>query len=267
MVLSYLNYVQLLKQKSMKVNSLTQYLASLSVISFGFMLPMAEQAQAITLGPVSNETGFLFTDLTNVEILLPQFDPMANMTMTENAVLTSVTISYFGDIRSEGSITSTASDVEDFTVTVSGQGAIDGPVNALDVIFSVPPLPDPLAVDLDAPGLGPGDTVILPLQTESSVTTLPANPIVLTSAADLAAFIGTGNVSFLGTTNVAQTISGGGGNATASLTTEANLGVTVEYEFDLVAKPDETPNVPEPASLLGLLAIGGLGLVTRRRQS
>lgn len=251
----------------MKINSLTKTLASLSVASFGLMLPIAEQAQAITLSPVSSETGFLFTDLSDVEIFLPQFDPMANMTMTENAVLTSVTISYFGDIRSEGSITSTAAGVEDFTVTVSGNGAIDGPVDALDVIFSVPPLPDPLAVALDAPGLAPDETLTLPLQTESSVTTIPGNPIILTSAADLAPFIGTGDVSFFGSTNVAQTISGGGGNAIASLTTEANLGVTVQYEFELVAKPDEPINVPEPASLLGLLAIGGLGLVTRRRQS
>lgn len=257
----------------MKLNTLTKTLASLSVASIGLVASVGEQAQAVSLGPFTASTGFEVTDLENIPLdemlAIPQFDPMANMTETENAVLTSVTLSYLGAIESGGTITSQAAGLNDFTVTVGANANITGPVPGSDVDFAFPGSGgiSSLNVSLNAEDVAQDETADLPSTTSATTSTDPINPIVLTSAADLAAFIGTGTVDFFGNTEVAQTIQGGGGNATTALTTLVNLSVTVEYEFDLVAKPVEAEDAPEPASLLGLLAVGGLGFVTRRRQS
>lgn len=255
----------------MKLNILSKTLVPLSVVSVGLVVSASQQAQAVTLGPFTASTGFEVTDLENIPLdnplLIPQFDPMANMTATQNAVLTSVTVSYFGAIESGGTITSQAAGLNDFTVTVSGNASITGPVPGSSVDFAFPGSGgiSSLNVALNADDVAQNETADLPTTTGATTTTVPVNPITLTSAADLAAFIGTGDVTFLGNTEVAQTIQGGGGNATTALTTLVDLAVTVEYEFDLVDK--ESASVPEPASLLGLLAVGGIGFVTRRRKS
>ncbi len=258
----------------MKLNTLTKTLVPLSVISVGLVASLGQQAHAVTLGPFTASTGFEVTDLEDIPLdnplAIPQFDPMANMTDTQNAFLTSVTLTYFGAIESGGTITSQAAGLNDFTVTVGGNASITGPVPGSSVDFAFPGSGgiSSLNVSLNADGVAQDETADLPTTSNATTNTDPVNPIVLTSAADLAAFIGTGDVTFLGNTEVAQTIQGGGGNATTALTTLVDLAVTVEYEFELVDKPDgNDPSVPEPASLLGLLAVGGMGFVTRRRKS
>ncbi|MDJ0511158.1 MAG: PEP-CTERM sorting domain-containing protein [Crocosphaera sp.] len=77
-------------------------------------------------------------------------------------------------------------------------------------------------------------------------------------------FIGSGNflVDLVG--NASSSIDAVGGNVTTEQITLADIEFTIEY----FAKQEEVEeSVPEPASILGLLAVGGAGLVTRRRKS
>jgi len=83
------------------------------------------------------------------------------------------------------------------------------------------------------------------------------------SAADLAAFIGTGTTSLLCESGVSNTQNGGGGNITVTQATTAGCGITVVYDYT-VAAPPPAP-IPEPASM-ALIGLGALGLAAVRRR-
>ncbi len=259
----------------MKLNTLTKTLASLSVLSVGLVASVGEQAQAITLPSQTASTQLTITNLEDepLDFLLPiaQFDPMANMTETENAVLTSVTLTYLGEIETSGTITNQSPDAATFTITVQANANVEGPNGVVGFDFLGNGTASSLNVTFNTDLLagtdpGPAGSQFFEAESGTSNFTTPPNPIVLTGA-DLAPFIGNGTVDFDGNTSTALVISGTSTNADADIQTLVDLAVTVQYDFDLVAKPIEAEDAPEPASLLGLLAIGGLGFVTRRRQS
>ena len=249
----------------------------LSMTMLGVAGFMAEQANAITLSYTAN-TGFTTADLVNEPLDNPakiaQFDAMSLMTATQNAVLNSVTINYFGAIKSSGTITSTANSSHNFSIRIDANASIDGPVNASDVLFAFPGTGgiSSLNVALEAKNLASGATANFSTTSNTSSITDPGNPITLTNPADLAAFLGNGTVDFFGNTQVSQTIRGGGGNAIARLNTLVDLGVTVEYNYDLVPKPPTgivpkplTGTVPEPLTILGAGAAIGFGTAFKRK--
>jgi opacity protein-like surface antigen len=82
------------------------------------------------------------------------------------------------------------------------------------------------------------------------------------SAANLAAFIGTGTTTFTCESAVSNTQSGGGGNINVLQSTEAGCGLNVVYTYDVPTPPT---NVPEPASM-ALVGLGMMGLAAIRRR-
>lgn len=88
---------------------------------------------------------------------------------------------------------------------------------------------------------------------------LPA--FTYTSAADLAAFIGTGN---LGAFNVravgAGFIGSDNGNLDSSISTQARYNLTLTYDYTAPVTP-----IPEPTSM-ALVGLGALGLAAARRR-
>ncbi len=89
--------------------------------------------------------------------------------------------------------------------------------------------------------------------------TLPA--FTFSSAADLAAFIGTGN---LGAFNVRAegngAIDSANGNLDSSIKTQARYNLTLTYDYTVPTTP-----VPEPTSM-ALVGLGALGLAAARRR-
>jgi hypothetical protein len=191
------------------------------------------------------------SDSGNIPMQTTDFTASTSVAKFNSALgtLTKVEVSITVNGSFAGTVTNTANGAQNFNVTELVKLTLTGP-NTLS-------LKPTLTASQTYSGLMPGVTSAFGPYSPTSTSTLsPA----YTSAADLAAFLGTGNVNFSLSTMTGTTISGGGGNILAAIATSAGGMITVNYTF--------TPTgVPEPASVV-LMGIGGvtlLGLGQRRR--
>jgi hypothetical protein len=86
--------------------------------------------------------------------------------------------------------------------------------------------------------------------------------ITFTGAA-LAFFTGAGTFDVNCISLSSVTVTGGGGNIDSTQNTTAGCGASVVYTFNEVPPP--VTGVPEPGTVLGLLAVAGTGVIARRK--
>ncbi|MEL4895764.1 PEP-CTERM sorting domain-containing protein [Crocosphaera sp. Alani8] len=114
-----------------------------------------------------------------------------------------------------------------------------------------------------------GDSEVIDISTDGS----PNSQTAAESAAS-AAFLDNGivtNTLFVGTStsgaasNAAIATAGGGTAFTANSFAEYEVALVEKLEAEII-DPDPSPPVPEPGTILGLLAVGGLGLGLKRKK-
>jgi hypothetical protein len=95
----------------------------------------------------------------------------------------------------------------------------------------------------------------------------PSNTVnyVFPPNASLAFFNGTGQAFSVNCTTVTTTtVQGGGGNINSTQNTQAGCGASILYTY--TPAPPPITGVPEPSTVLGILAIAGTGSLVRRKR-
>lgn len=202
-----------------------------------FMLSGA--ASAATMGPVSCTTvGFSNTELAGA-LVCPQFN-------VANAVLTSMTITFTGDIDGTVGLTNNTQQVQSGTAETNSRFTF-GPLSGFA-------LPAPMFTVIASTGqvsLNPGETKTMSV-TGTQVATY-------SNTADFVPYVGAGTFNVNVGTQTFLLLSFGGGNVGASQLTQARAAAEVSYEYR------ELSTVPEPTTL-ALLGTGLLGATIRRRR-
>ena len=225
----------------------------ITVLAVAALMVTGGAAMGITYSdsiPLSTTNYVSPPDLDPINI--PQFDQSGGDT------LTSVKLTLEGQLHWESAFESL--DASPATVTMTRTGSLDlqGPGGSLLTLTPVP------IVTVDA--VSTFDTVIdfggtsgrtLADEDYSGMTM-----VTYTNAADLAMFIGAGEVDF--TVDAMGGSAGtGAGNLITQVATSAGVTVTVEYSS---RPPDQ--GIPEPATAMSsVLAAAALGLVLRRRRN
>lgn len=221
------------------MKTLSKVLASSALAAAALSFGGVAQAATLTVGPTT--LPLTTTDFNLALTPLAQFDPSLG-------TLTQVTILRNGSMATSGTITNNSTSsggtfatqvFANLTITVAGAAE------------TLPNLFVQRSATLTA-APGPGNSASFSGTDTDSLST------ILNSG--LAAFIGTGTVPVLCDTQVVQFTGGPGGNASSTNATAAGCDVTITYEY--TAAPVGTP---EPAMVLGLLAVGGAGALTRRK--
>jgi hypothetical protein len=208
-----------------------------TVATFG--LGSVAQAATISLGGGTNA---LQTTEINQTVTLNKFNPTLG-------TLTSIEISFSAESIQGFTATNTAAQAQTANITSSVAVILALPSSG---IFATPNLSlssgiQSYAVD-ETKSFGP-----TPVSDTGSV--------ILTGAA-LAQFIGTGTLDVSCTSLSGITIQGGGGNLSTTQATEAACHASAIATFE----PPVITDVPEPSTMLGILAVAGAGAIARRKR-
>ena len=232
-------------------------IATLSVAAIASVFAITESARAASLS-FSDSIDLQRTNFTDEVLSVSQFDASLG-------TLTGVELAVSGIVQ--GSVKYESLDAVNSIVTADVAALLEvsgGPSN--EVLFQVEPTvianESATAFDgvLDFNGSSGG-----------SFTTDAGSETGLVSYSDpefLSFFTGTDSIELL-VSAIANSAVTGPGNLFANIQTKAGAEVVVTYQYDEFT-PD-TPNTstastPEPATLLSLMALSGLGMVVRKRQ-
>lgn len=197
------------------------------------------------------------TEVLTQTVSIPAAAPTAghainfNQFDTSLGTLESVTLSFASTLIASLSITSGSNGAHSGTITTGGTADIVGNgFHFTDLLASG-------STGYDIPKNSKGLTFNL-----DPISDAGSDSATLSSG--LAAFLGTGNVSFTFSSTSLFALSGA---QTDTFTGTPSIGAaaTLTYNYDL-APPPPPPSVPEPTSWLMMLAgFGALGMVMRRR--
>lgn len=173
-------------------------------------------------------------------------------------IVNQVVVTILGNLSSTGTLTNNSVTAQDFDVNTSGRlrlTPVSGAPSAL-VTANVIPTGTLIGAIQEYTAVPAGGEVIFPTQTVNNQYSL-----TITNLAQISEFLGAGTFSYAPTTSIGTTIFGGGGNIVSRISTVASASLKVEY-FGVAAPPSE---VPEPSSILGILALTGSGAAMMRK--
>jgi hypothetical protein len=200
--------------------------------------------QTVSIGPT--DTNFGPGTAVNDPMVFNQFDPSLG---TLNAVTVSMSYDFIHTstvtFYTPGTIGTSATN-NTMSVSLPNGGGTVLSANSADYTRST--AFNSATMTLNTP-------VVLPATTFSG----SLGPVSLTSAADLAAFTGTGTIALPVTASSLAGLPTGNANGAAAVTTQADVKVTVSYSYT------HKPAVPEPSSVV-LLGLGGCGMFLYRRR-
>ncbi|MCB1877201.1 MAG: choice-of-anchor E domain-containing protein [Chromatiales bacterium] len=240
--------------------------ALLSAAVLGVAVGFSINAQAALSDSITLE----LTELTAVDdqLRVDQFDDMGGtLQLTQVQITLNASLDNGGPLPapntapvSDGTVTNNAANPQDFTVSFRVDAgnyhaapSAGAPAALTGVDFFSP---FDLISSQSYTQLGAGATA------SYNAAHLDASTVVITitNPADLAAFVGAGQYGYDLSTQILQSISGGGGNIAVDINTYASASIDVAYTS--VPVPPVNNGVPLP----GTAALLGLGLLGLRRK-
>ncbi|AFZ25648.1 hypothetical protein Cylst_3508 [Cylindrospermum stagnale PCC 7417] len=227
---------------------------------------------SLVISPTANAVSFktntasfsgLRTELTDnpaAVLTVDKYTPLAGETVTQVIIRLSTNLSTSGTVKNNNSSAST------FRVTAAATQFDFNPVAGA---------PSPLIAYVDNNGplipisgtfgtqqiynnVAPGATRTFPTQIGNGSTSITFD----SSNTNLSEFLGSGSFSLEPTTLMGFSLGGGGNNVDVQLQTVAASTLEVEYVGTFTPPPAD---VPEPSSILGILALTGSGAAMMRK--
>ncbi|MBD2388529.1 choice-of-anchor E domain-containing protein [Cylindrospermum sp. FACHB-282] len=168
-----------------------------------------------------------------------------------------IIITLFGQFTSSGNLTNNAVDPQDFDVSLTGRlrfTPATGSPSAL-VATNVIASGTSIGTAQSYTNIAPGAQVTFPTQTASNTYSL-----TITDLTEISQFLGSGTFSYNPSSAIGTLVDGGGGNIAANISTFADATLSVEYNGTAAGT-----EVPEPSSILGILALTGSGAAMMRK--
>lgn len=217
---------------------------------------------SLVISPKANAV-LLFTQTDSFTNKVTELTGTPQLTVNKyngTGILDQVVVTILGSLTSSGTLTNNSVTAQDFDVNTSGRlrlTPVSGAPSAL-VTANVIPTGTLIGAIQEYVGVPAGGQVDFPTQTANGSYTL-----TITDLVQIAGFVGGGTFSYAPTTLIGTTVFGGGGNILSSISTVANASLKVEY-FGTETVPPPA-NVPEPSSILGLLALSGSGAAMMKK--